>query len=190
MGANVSKVLPDHPLAGGHLEIARAHVVEDGVAEDVFAPVRFRNVAAALADDHRELGFVIRLGGVLRAARSAARPDDRGGKFREYRRHFGNRHLRFRGMIAVIQADADDLRRPRDRRAQPGCRRVEHGSCRGICRSSARRDPGHRRRRGSPKACRPSPASLAVRSPHLPGRQPGSDVFFRSMVIKRNFLRV
>ena len=57
------EALADGPLGGGHLIIARADVVQDGVAEHVVAPVRRTDVAAALADDEGELGLVVGFGG-------------------------------------------------------------------------------------------------------------------------------
>ena len=117
--------LADHPLAGGHLEIARAHVIENGVAEHVLAPALFGNVAASPADHHGQLRLVIGLGGVLRKHDGMAVPGHRRRKLGEDRGHHGNRHFRFLGVIAVVQADADDLGRPGNRRSQAGRRRVE-----------------------------------------------------------------
>ena len=59
MGAKVSKVLPISHCDGGHLEIARADVVDDGVAEDVIQRVGGGDMAAAASDDESEFGLII-----------------------------------------------------------------------------------------------------------------------------------
>ena len=60
------KRLAHQPLCGGELKVARAHIVEVHVAEDVLLPVGGGNAASALADHEREFGFVVGLRGVLR----------------------------------------------------------------------------------------------------------------------------
>ena len=50
-----------------------------------------------------------------------------GGVLGEDRGHFGNRHLRFGGVIAIVEADADDLGRARNGGAQRGLVEVVSG---------------------------------------------------------------
>jgi len=60
------EAIPQRPLTGGHLNVARAHVIHDRVTEDVFLPSVRRNVFSALADDKCKFSFVVRLLGELR----------------------------------------------------------------------------------------------------------------------------
>jgi hypothetical protein len=65
-GAKLSKLFHQRPLRGGHLNVARAHVIHDRVTEDVFLPSVRRNVFSALADDKCKFSFVVRLLGEFR----------------------------------------------------------------------------------------------------------------------------
>ncbi len=60
------EALPQRPLRGGHLNVARAHVIHDRVTEDVFLPSVRRNVFSALADDKCKFSFVVWLLNELR----------------------------------------------------------------------------------------------------------------------------
>ena len=53
------------PLRGSELHVARADIVDDGVAVDVIAPSGGGDAVAALADDEGEFGLIVGLGGVL-----------------------------------------------------------------------------------------------------------------------------
>ena len=44
--------------------------------------------------------------------------DGGGGELGENRRHLGHRHVRFRGVVPVVQPDADDFGRARDWRGK------------------------------------------------------------------------
>ncbi len=186
MGQKVSKVLPIIHCAGRHLEIARADVVDDGVAEDVIAPMRLGNVAAALADRPRrtrprspaglnscgstigwpgpitEVGYLEKTVGVSR-----------------------DRQIRFRGVVAVVQADADDLRRARNGRKQAGCScQSEPLARRAGCSSTAipgRAPPARRRSRRA--VGKPAPLIPIISSPEI---TPGSPYPRRSMFTNRN----
>ena len=100
------------------MEIARADVVEVGVAEDVVAPVFGRNVAAALADDEGHLGLVVGLGGVFGQHDGLAAPDRGGGKLGEDGGHLGDLQFGFEGVGAIVEADTNDFGRAEQRRAQ------------------------------------------------------------------------
>ena len=55
------EVLAQRPLRSGQLHVASAYVIEDGVAEDVVLPLCLGYIAATLADDDRQLSFIVRL---------------------------------------------------------------------------------------------------------------------------------
>ena len=104
------------PLHVRFLQIACRHVVEAGVAEDDVERVAFRDVAAALSDNDRELRFPI----VLRRKRRIelerlVRIRDRGRRLGEEGRHVGQLELlsarasAFFGVREIVAADAKDV---------------------------------------------------------------------------------
>src|SRR5262249_38883504 len=62
-----------------------------------------------LADHGNELALIVELDGIARTHQRIARPDQARRKAREQRRIFGGLVAAFAGVIAIIQADADDL---------------------------------------------------------------------------------
>ncbi len=89
-------------------------------------PAVARNVAAALTDDEGELGFIIRFGRELRQHDIFTGADDGGRVLREDGRDFGNLHLGFDGMVAIVEAHADDFRRPGQWSQQPRLGQRDH----------------------------------------------------------------
>ena len=119
IGAKVSKDFPSQlpglprppPFA------ARRHVDEAGIAEHRAAPILLRDFLGRPLDDQRQLGLVHedpRLGH-LRQHDRVARPDHR---FRVLHEHVERPRLALR-VLPVIGDAAEDLARPRQRRAQP-----------------------------------------------------------------------
>lgn len=110
--------LAHQPLRGSALVIAGADVVDDGVAEDVLRPVGGGDLAASFADNKSEFSFVIGRFRDFRQDDVCARSDDSRGKLVEDGGDAGNLRAGFGGVIAVIQADAEELVRARDGREQ------------------------------------------------------------------------
>ena len=107
--------LAARPLAVGELQVARADVVDADVAADVVERVALGDAAAGAADDDAELGLVVDLGALGRQDDRLARADERVrplGEQQRRRRQVGALLLR---VVAVVQPDADDLRRTIDR---------------------------------------------------------------------------
>ena len=125
-GAEGVEALCHGPLGGGELDIAGADVVEDGVAEDVVMPVFFRDAAAGLSDDDRELNLVIGLLGERRDADGLFGSDDGGWEFGKDGGEFGELHFGFDGVVAVVEANAEDAGWRRDGGEEAG---LSSGSC-------------------------------------------------------------
>ena len=123
--------LAQKPLLVAALQVARRHVVDDGVAPDMLHGARRSDGGAGLADHDRELGFV-----VDRRGETVGDADRRLGRDHAFRhlgeddREFRHDLLRralatdaavgeFRGMGAIVETDAEDIA-PRH-----GDRRVE-----------------------------------------------------------------
>src|ERR1700722_14692346 len=84
--------------------------MKDGVTENVILPVSLGYIAASLANHDSELGLIVGLLGGAGQDDGLAVPNQGmrilgkdGGKL-------GRLHLRFRGVVAVIEANAEDLR--------------------------------------------------------------------------------
>ena len=142
--------------------------MDHAVAGDVLHRVWLRSTYfAGLADDHAELDFPV---GLLRAARDldvVVRADDGRGRLHEDDRLGRHRHAGFRGVIGVVQADADELADAGDARAEPR-RAVDARQRRRIDLPQARRasPAAARRRRGpgsTPDRSRMSPSRRAAR---------------------------
>ncbi len=106
---------PACPLPVRKLEVARADVVETDVAAHRVERVLFGDASDTLSDHHAELGFVVH---PLRHAREddcLSRSDQRVRPFREEKRRGRQLGALLLGVVAVIEADADDLARPLDR---------------------------------------------------------------------------
>jgi hypothetical protein len=62
-GAEGVEALAQVPLLVAHLHVARGHIVDDGVAEDVRQRLGPADVATPVADDDGQLGLVVDLAG-------------------------------------------------------------------------------------------------------------------------------
>ncbi len=111
------EALAARPLPVGDLQVARRHVVGDGVTEDVTVGRLGGDPTAALADDHRQLGLVLDLLRLGRQADGLALADDGAGRLEEQQRQLRDGGVVFGGVGGVIASDADDLARL-DRRQQ------------------------------------------------------------------------
>src|SRR5579872_2951211 len=93
------------------LQVARGDVVPAGEAADDIAPSCTRDVLRALADDDRQLAFVI---DALRLLRTEDRPfmrQQRGRRLQKNDRVGRNVVAELFRMVGVVPSDADDLRR-------------------------------------------------------------------------------
>ena len=106
--------LPPHPLAVGELEVPRGHVVETEVAGHRLERGLDRSTADAFADDDAELRLVVDLVRHGRDHDRLAGPDQGIRPLREQQRRGGQLRPLFLRMVAVVQADADDLLGPID----------------------------------------------------------------------------
>src|SRR5205807_9464720 len=103
------------PLAVPELQVARRHVVDDRVAEDMSSGSRARNVAAVLANDQSELDFVIHLFGRRSVPgnyieRTVHRRWRLGKKHRDLRKlRLASGLRRFLNMARVVEAKADNV---------------------------------------------------------------------------------
>ncbi len=110
-------------LRADELQVARRHVVDHGVAEDVIERVLLRDVARRLADNDRHLHFVVHLlrhrgrpRQVVVGAAYGAR------ELAEQHRLGRHRQIGLLAVVYVVQADGDDLGRLPDRRQHPDLR--------------------------------------------------------------------
>ncbi len=118
-GAGRVEALRTGPLAVGLLPVARRQVVGDRVAEDVVEGVGGRHVLGDATDDGGELALEADEVRALRQHDGVAGPDHGGVGLEE--QHRRGRHVvaELRGMVAVVAADADQLR-ARDDRGEQG----------------------------------------------------------------------
>ena len=130
------EVLADRPLRRALLVVAHRDVVEAAVAEDEVQGGVLRDVLAAPADHHRELGLVVELVRDARAQRLAAVRQQRTRAAEEEPRVLGLLATAFLGMVVVVQAEADHLaglgqqRRQRRGRQRQARRRRSQGRAR------------------------------------------------------------
>ena len=107
--------LADGPLFffAAELPVPGTHVVAAGVAADVIEG-RFvvRDVLARFPDDDHQLGLVVHLLGDLRQLDRFTLGDERIGVLREQDRLGRDRLATFDGVVAIVQADANDFGRP------------------------------------------------------------------------------
>ena len=111
--------LAQQPLGGAELERARGHVVGAGVAGDVVEGGGLGHPAGPPADDHGQLGLVVDLLRLRGHEHVGAGTDDRVVVLREQDRLLGELLAGLAGVVAVVEADADDLARPGHRGQQP-----------------------------------------------------------------------
>ena len=104
------------------LELVRPlrHVVDDAVAGDVIHRLRLFHVASGLADDDAKLDFPVDLLGARRHLDVVVRTDDRAGRLEEQDRLRRNGHARLRGVVRIVEADADHLADGVDARPEAG----------------------------------------------------------------------
>ena len=103
------------PLAVGELKVARADVVEVGVAEDVVVAILGGDARRAPADDDRELRLVVDVLGERGNQDRGVWTYDRRRELREHQRALGRFHSALRRVVAVVQPDANHLAGARDR---------------------------------------------------------------------------
>src|SRR5712691_9725604 len=109
-----------HPLAAAlELKAALRIVVVQRVAGDEPDRLLARDIPGGAADDDRELDFPIELGAAARDDDAVVRARQRRGRLEEDHRLAGDVRAAFRGVIAKVDADADDLARTADGRSQP-----------------------------------------------------------------------
>ena len=99
------------PLPVALLEVARRHVVDDGVAEDVTEGLGAGNVAAARADHHRELDLVVQLLGDGVVDDVVAGADHRGAGLGEVHGVLGRGGAALGGVVGVVAAQTEDVAR-------------------------------------------------------------------------------
>ena len=100
-----------HRTCVGVAEILRADVVGRRESREVVPHVFARDVAHRLADDRRDLAFVVQVFAVRRAVEQSAMAVERGQRLLEVRRRYQLRRLELDAPRLVVQMDADDLRR-------------------------------------------------------------------------------
>src|SRR4029077_7540146 len=102
--------LSDQPLAAGFiLQIAGGKVVAATESGYVRKRIPFADVSGFLADNHHQLNFVIELFGDLdRQLDSAFVMIESNVELAEQHWRFGNRRADLLGMLAVVQAYADN----------------------------------------------------------------------------------
>ena len=129
---DLERLAPPHLVPGealfvpAHLPLARGHVVDDGVAEDVVERALDRNMAPAFPDHDCELGFRVELPReALVVDDRVSRPDHAvGGLHEEFRLLAGDRRVRLLLVVVGVVAAAAQHRRGDDRRGEPdGCER-------------------------------------------------------------------
>src|SRR5579863_2333387 len=74
-GAGMVKILARNELRGMPLPLADRAIIIAGVSGDDTLPVRFCNMSAAAADDHRQLTLVVERRGSLRTDHGLAVPN-------------------------------------------------------------------------------------------------------------------
>src|SRR5579859_3778290 len=90
----------------------------NGVSEDVILPVGLWYIASSLANHHRELRLIVGLLGGAGQNNGLPVANERMRILGKHSGKLGRLHLRFRGVVAVIEADAEDLGRSQERRLQ------------------------------------------------------------------------
>ena len=104
--------LADGPLAGAHLVVPCADVVEGQIARHVIQRVCRCHIARRAPDDKGKLGLVVHLLGDSGQDNRRARPDNCIVVFGEDRRVVGDGLVGFRRVVPVVEADAQNLAGP------------------------------------------------------------------------------
>ena len=90
----------------------------DTVTSDVVHRVFLGDVFGFLSDHDSQFHFPVRLVRILRDHHIVERSRPSGGRFEKQHRFGRSLHARFRCVFGVVQANANNLRRPRDRGCQ------------------------------------------------------------------------
>src|ERR1700678_2602312 len=111
-GAEGVKPLAAGPRAVGLLDVAAGDGVEADVAADVGADVLVgADLVAAAADNDAELALEVDARGERRHAHNASGSEKRRWRLEKEHRLFGDFVAEFGGVLAIVAADAEDLRR-------------------------------------------------------------------------------
>jgi hypothetical protein len=94
--------------------------ITQAVARDVLQGAILGDVDAALADDHGQLDLPVHVAAVGQHADRIVGSGEAAGRLEEGDRALGRLGAGLGGMVAVVQADADDLADPVERHAQAG----------------------------------------------------------------------
>ena len=107
------KRFADHPLLAIFFElpVASRDVVPDGITRDIVHGVFFRDFAAGFADHNDQLGFVVDPGADRRNDNFFTVTYQSLRKLAEEHRFLGDGHFAFDGVVAVVEANANDLLR-------------------------------------------------------------------------------
>ncbi len=140
-GPGAGEVLPWRELDVVPLPVAHRGVVEAGIAGDMTQRLPGRNGPASLADDYRQLPFVVQLLGHGRPNDRRARPHQGVREAGEHRRMIGLGPPRLLPVGLVVEADAEDLAGIGDHGKQVDLPQVKHAS-RGEARQTGRGDGG------------------------------------------------
>ena len=110
------------PLTRAPLPVAHRDIVADRVAADRAGRLVRRYVAHPAADDEGQLPLPVHGLRRLRQPDRVARPDQGGGELGEQRGVVRQLGAHFLDVAAVVEPEAEDLRRTRDHRSQIGVR--------------------------------------------------------------------
>src|SRR5258705_8403621 len=100
---------PTLPLTVCELEIASADIVEGCVTEHVVESPTRADVLRPSPDDNRKLSFVVNLHTRWRQHDWLTWRDHCRSKLRKHYRPFGNRHITFSRVVAIVESDAYQL---------------------------------------------------------------------------------
>src|SRR5208282_122524 len=110
-GAEGVEAFAAHPLRLFALQIAGGEIIYAGVAEDVGAYVIARGEPVAAAGDHdSQFALIVGVRGSLGPKNRSARRQQGRGRFEKQQRLLRNFVAKFGGVLAIVAADADDLR--------------------------------------------------------------------------------
>src|SRR5262249_17933526 len=148
--AALRKRLAGEKLARVSLPVADAALVVAGIAGDVIERAACGNVPAFLADDERKLALVIEVVADARLHHRLKMPDLTAGEAGEQCGLLGDGPSGLRDVVAIIEADADDLAGIRDHgresnRLEGMIRRGGAGQFRGVSQSAGLEQPAQRR---------------------------------------------
>jgi hypothetical protein len=107
------------PLAEAlELVLALGEVVDDAKTRDVLERALWAHVLRRAADHEAELDFPVALARATRDHDVVVGADDRARRLHEHHRLRGHLRAGFRGVVGVVEADADELARSGDTRAE------------------------------------------------------------------------